>query len=226
MSNYLFNQKKAKSELKKFFVNEKANLNSFGSAVNQTFEAYTFASTIEWYKKNKWKVKIKNPKENGKEKFKLKFSTRGAPSNYSYALCEKDGSKCQIRHQLRVSTKSYKTNNKKNANICCDITILKDVDLEFYSTSDALPNDDLISFGEVKHMSAFAELLASFIGLVHELQPYRLKRIRLNAYKNGPHLSPYLNVSGLLQPTAQGIKETIEKRKYDIDIFSYSDKMV
>jgi len=221
---YLFDQEKTKYNLKKYFETEKANLYSFGATVNQVFEAYTFAETIRWYQKNGWQAKIINPP---KKDFTLKFSTRGKPSSYSYAVCEKDTKKCQIRHGLRVNTRSYRHNNKHPANICCDIVIIKDVQLDYFSTDDAIANEWLIAFGEVKHMWAYAELLAGFIGMVHELQPERLKRIRTIKQSKIPqiHMSSFLNVSGELWSTAKGLKETIKKRKYDIDIYCHSEKI-
>ena len=224
--NYLFDQKEAILKLNKFFYKEKPRLNSFGNVVNQVFEAYTFASTIKWYEKNGWKVNIVSPVIKKKRIFKLKFSTKGIPNRYSYAICEKEGDKCQIRHQLRVATKSFKEKNKYRANICCDVVVLNDIDLSGYFTDMAIPNSNLISFGEVKHMSAYAELIAGFIGMVHELQPIRLKKRRIKKWKMGSHISPYLNVSGFLQHTAKGLNETIESRKYDIDVYSYENKIV
>jgi len=227
MVNYLFNQEEARNKLKEYFKKEKAELDSFGLYVNQTFEAHTFANSLKWYKEHGWNVDIKNPKDKkGKDIFKLKFSTRGAPSNYSYAVCKKLGETCQIRHQLRVSTRAYKKTKKFRANICCDIVVLNDINLDFYSTDDAVENSELISFGEVKHMSAYAELIAGFIGMVHELQPNRLKRVRIKKWSISGHIPPFLNVSGLLWITARGIKETIKRRKYDIDIYSYEDSML
>lgn len=225
MKTYLFNQEQTKENLRIFFQEEKAKLDSFGSKVNQTFEAYTFASTIKWYKNNGWKVKINNPKVKGKEIFRLKFSTRGAPKNFSYVICEKDDQSCQIRHQLRICTKTYKERNRHRANICCDVVIIENLDLEDYSTDNAIPNDDLISFGEVKHMSAFAELIAGFIGMVHELQPHRLKKVRIGDWHITDHIAPYLNVSGMLQPTARGLDETIKHRKFDIDVYHYEKSL-
>lgn len=216
---YLFDQEKAKRKLKKFFKKEKSNLNYFGNRVNQTFEAYTLMKTVKWFECHGWTVKIVNPKINKKTIFRLKFSTRGAPRNFSYFTCEKENFKYQIRHQLRVATRAYKITNHHNSNICCDIVIMKNIDVENYSTNTALPNKELISFGEVKHMSAFAELIAGFIGMVHELQPNRLKKIRTHEWLENECISPYMNVSGYLNPTAKGVNETIKKRKYDIDIY-------
>lgn len=226
MSGYLFDQKTAIENLRKFFSEEKPRLNSFGRMVNQTFEAYTFASTIKWYEKNGWLVHIKNPKIRGRQTFRLKFSTRGAPEKYSYAQCEKGEKRCQIRHQLRLATKTHKSKNNYPANICSDVAIIDDMDLSNLLSDESVPNNRVISFGEVKHMSAFAELIAGFIGVVHELQPKRLRKIRINTWKAGDHIAPYLNVSGYLQRTAKGLDETIKQRKYDIDIYFYENKLI
>lgn len=225
MADYLFDQASVKTQLKDFFTSEKATINNFGSTVNQTFEANVFAEVIKWYLANGWKVNIISPIINGNPTFKLKFNTRGAPGNYSYALCSKDGQTCQIRHGLRTHTKSYDLTNKKSANIVCDIVIMEDVDIDGFSSDSAISNDLLIAFGEVKHMSAYAELIASFIGLVHELKPEKLKKIRVRKWKRGDTISSFLYVSGLLYRTAEGLVETIERRKYDIDIYSFNNPM-
>lgn len=225
MPEYLFDQSSVKEQLKKFFENEKAKITDFGSTVNQTFEAHVLSNVIKWYKGNSWTVEIINPIKNGKPSFTLKFNTRGAPVNYSYAICKKDSKSCQIRHGLRVHTKSHKENNIWSANIVCDIVIMDDIDIDSFSTTSALPNEKLIAFGEVKHMSAYAELIASFIGLTHELKPDCLKSVRKRNWKKNDNISCFLYVSGILYNTANGLFETIEKRKYDIDIYSFENPM-
>lgn len=225
MSDYLFDQAKTKAQLKDFFENERATINSFGSTVNQTFEADVFANTIKWYRDNGWVVNIVNPLERGKPVFKLKFNTRGKPINYSYARCVKNDSACQIRHGLRTHTKSYDIKNQKSANIVCDIVVMEDIDINNFSNDTALKNKFLIAFGEVKHMSAYAELIANFIGLVYELKPEKLKRIRTRNWTRTGNISCFLYVSGILYKTAEGIAETIEKRKFDIDIYSFNAPM-
>src|SRR6266536_2984744 len=64
--------------LAKFFLENKSELQDFGSTVNQTFEAFVFASTVKWYRKHRWHVEIKNPQSNSRF-VKLKFSTMGRP---------------------------------------------------------------------------------------------------------------------------------------------------
>jgi hypothetical protein len=223
---YLFDQAKVKNNLETFFKKEEANIYNFGRMVNQTFEAYVFAGVVKWYKKNGWTIHFKNPEDKyGKNYFRLKYSTRGAPSNYTYVVCEKNNQRIQIHHQLRIATKSYRKNSRHYANICCDVAIIKETDISFYKTYFAIPNENLISFAEAKHMSAFAELVANFIGMVHELKPDKLKRLRIKKFKNS-HLPPFLYVSGILYQTAKGIEETIKRRKYDIDVYSYDKKLI
>lgn len=225
---YLFDQKVVRDELKDFFNNEKATINNFGSTVNQTFEAHVFANVIKWYKGKGWTVSIINPIRNGKPVFALKFNTRGAPANYSYAHCTKGSTSCQIRHGLRTHTKFHHENNVRSANIVCDIVIMEDLNINHLGSDDALENQYLLAFGEVKHMSAYAELIANFIGLVHELKPGKLKRIRTSSTKKEPkeNISCFLYVSGILYKTAEGLVETIKRRKYDIDIYSFNNPMI
>lgn len=221
---YLFDQKQAKADLRSFFRSERAKLNSFGSTVNQTFEAEVIAKVIKHYQHQGWNVRIENPLVNGRRIFKLKFNTKGAPKGYSYALCKHtDGRECQIRHGLRVQTKHHSSKNTFPANVVCDVVVMDNVPIDHYKSTTALPCNSLIAFGEVKHMSAFAELVASFIGLVFEMQPHRLKRIRLKKWDKRNHISTFLYVSGKLNPTAQGIYETVRRRRFDVDIFSYDN---
>jgi|GEM_PF-3862392 len=78
--------------------------------------------------------------------------------------------------------------------------------------------------GEAKHMSAFAELVAGFIGLVFELQPKRLSDIRSKP-KRVHQLPPFLFVSGLLLKTAQGVCYTCKSRGFDIDVYSSAQQL-
>jgi hypothetical protein len=220
---YLFDQELAKKDLNEYFSKNEAKVTSFGSTINQTFEAFVFASCIKWYKRNGWKVDIINPKEGRyKNKFQLKFNTRGAPAHYSYARCIKNSEITQIHHGLRVNT-NYSTYEIDNfaANICLDIAIIKETDITDYKTDIAIPNDQLLSFGEAKHMSAFAELIAGFIGMVHELIP---KALNISE-KFDDDILPFLYVSGRLNPTAKGIYETIKDRGYNIQIYSFDNKL-
>ena len=110
----------------------------------------------------------------GTTTIRLRFSTRGCPAEYSYAERKSpQGEIFQVRHQLRVATHHYESERWPPANICLDVAVIQDVNLDGYSANDYVLNSALLTFGEAKHMSAFAELIADFIGLVHEMQPGR-----------------------------------------------------
>jgi hypothetical protein len=102
-----------------------------------------------------------------------------------------------------------------------DIAIIKETDIVGFEADIAIPNSQLLSFGEAKHMSSFAELVASFIGMVHELLPKSLNP--KNAF--GDDILPFLYVSGRLNPTAKGLYETIKNRNIKINIHSFDNKM-
>jgi len=225
---------KLRDDLTKFFGKSRRDLGLFGSTVNQTFEAFVFASVISWYKERGWRVNFENPgpaQAGGKRTLRLKFSTRGRPENYTYARCFLSDEAIQIRHQLRVATRAYKRANTFRANIVLDVAVIGDLDLSQHGTNDHVENGDLITFGEAKHMSAFAELVASFLGVVHEMQPDRLRRRRFktkSAQAKTPkptHPSPFLFVSGFLFYTAQGLAETIVNRGFDVDVWSRTRQM-
>lgn len=225
-----FDATAVKSRLATFFAVKRKDFYLFGTTVNQAFEAFVFAQVVAWYKtRPKWSVELKHPprKIPGPATLRLKFSTRGAPENYSYAECvSPSGEVFQVRHQLRCATSSYKDNTMPRANICLDVAVIRNVKVRGMKSNAHVRNKDLITFGEAKHMSAFAELVAGFVGMVHELQPKRLRRVRTLAFAGNEHLPPFLFVSGILWTTAEGIVETIRQRKYDIDVYSSSRLLV
>jgi hypothetical protein len=208
-----------KADLASFFQVRAKDLSKFGSTVNQTFEAYLFASTLSHYREAGWEVVVINPidKVTKTRDFRLKFSTRGIPANYSYAVCTKGEQSVELRHQLRVATSHYRKSQRYKANICLDLAIIAPGAADGLGDRDAADNLMLISFGEAKHMNAFAELVAGFIGMVHEIQPVRLTSRKNKIYPD--HQCPFLFISGFLLHTARGILETIERRKFDIAIF-------
>ncbi len=209
-----------------FFKEQSAEIREFGQTVNQAFEAFVFSSVVRWYIQNGWKTELINPPGSGTELVKLKFNTRGRPSNYTYARAEKDGERIQIRHQLRVATFHHQLIDFEDiaANICADVAVIRDVDLSRYKSDDFVSNRDLVSFGEAKHMSAFAELIANFVGLVHELAPKSLEvgqRPYIGPLPQVRHPAPFMYVSGHIQRTAHGLIQTIRARGFNIDIFDY-----
>ena len=209
-----------KEKLAAYFAANKNELSAFGRTVNQTFEAFVFAQVIRWYESKGWKVEMISPSSTPDGLVRLKFSTRGRPDGYTYARCVRGLRAIQIRHGLRVATKFHKAPQRPLANVCLDVAVIRDSDLSGLGTNDHLENRMLITFGEAKHMSAFAELIAGFIGLVHEMMPDRLQS---GGRKRRLHLRPFLYVSGFLYPTARGMLLSMRARNLDIDVFDRTD---
>lgn len=214
-----------------FFDQKETDLHRFGSTINQVFEAFVFAQMIAWHKKDGWSCTFVHPRRIAPaaaimpfaaspqaEPLRLKFSTRGKPSNYSYASCKKGSELRQVRHGLRVQTFHGQRFGISRANVVLDVAVIADTDLSYYGTDDALPNSLLLTFGEAKHMSAFAELVASFLGLAREMQPQRTN-VNSRYRKGEPRPFPFLYVSGYLNGTANGLHETIKKRRFAVEVF-------
>jgi len=145
---------------------------------------------------------------------RLKFSTRGRPDQYSYAICRRGDKEVHIRLPLRVATNFHDDELKMPANVCLDVAVIKATDLKDFGSDQHVANEKLITFGETKH-TVFAELVANFVGLVHEMQPQRL----MNTDRSKAVLAPFLYVSGFLNRTAQGVEESLRKRGYDLDVY-------
>lgn len=222
MTNLWIDTSLVRQRVGEFFFANKSDITQFGSTVNQTFEAFVFASLVNWYSKNSWKVEFKHPSSNSNI-VRLKYSTRGRPSLYTYALCTKQDEKVQVRHSLRVATRYHRPEFIHPANVVLDVAVISDIDLSNHKTDEHVNNSNLITFGEAKHMAAFAELIANFIGLVHEISPDVVKPIRpyIGPLECREHPAPFLYVSGHLNPTAQGIVESIRDRGFDMDVYDY-----
>lgn len=213
--------------LSQFFTANRGSVSQFGNTVNQTFEAFVFASVIGWYSQRGWEVQFQSPVGTKRDFVRLKFSTRGRPDAYTYASCKKGVAHVIVRHQLRVTTLAGEKHGLDAANVCLDVAVTAPVDLAGFTSDTPLDNQSLVSFGEAKHMSAFAELLAAFIGLVHEMQPKRLRKIRGAGAdpRRKKHVAPFLYVSGTLYQSAAGIVRTIRLRGYDIDVFDQTKRL-
>jgi hypothetical protein len=221
MSALWVDQDKVRTSLASFFRAERQRVIAFGQTVNQTFEAFVFASVVNWYKEHGWQVELIHP--TGENSVKLKFNTRGRPSGYTFARCRKHGIELHIRHNLRVATRHHAADTFPAANICLDVAVVAAHDVSNLSTNDHVDNSRLVTFAEAKHMSAFAELIANFVGLAHEMTPDRLREARpyVGPLPDPEHLAPFLYVSGYLYPTARGLCDTIRRRGLDLDIYDH-----
>ncbi len=101
MEKVWIDQERIRRSLAQFFEYKQNDLKIFGNTINQTFEAFVFASVINWYRKRNWDIQFQHPKKSG-GMVRLKYSTRGRPDNYTYVEAVKGKKKIEIRHNIRI----------------------------------------------------------------------------------------------------------------------------
>lgn len=207
-------------------------LNYYGTTINREvekistlFEITCYNYVIEFYVTQGFTLIPRNPKNSGNF-FIYKTSPAGNLPNYSY-------------FEARKTVQTNTGPRKISFDIRQNVPVQSSHDLDVYFTPDIvicvnqfdtvkdhsyyhatrwrhyLKNEGLISFAEAKHYNPFPEILVSFIGIIHELNPSLLKK---NGKKSGIHLAPSLMVSGRGGAPVERIKTNFEKR-YTLNIF-------
>lgn len=77
----------------------------------------------------------------------------------------------------------------------------------------ALDNGALATFAEVKKLVVYPMLLAQFVGIVHEITPSRLKRLK-SGTPSDDHFPPALITLGYLTATSSKAIKGFAKRKF------------
>ncbi|MCT4552892.1 MAG: hypothetical protein N4A44_04450 [Alphaproteobacteria bacterium] len=206
---------KITKELKKFIRKHKSKFEEIPKRETAILEIGALATTAEYYKNNGYLVSTKNLK-NGN--FKVKMGARGNPYNFSWFTCEKDNIKFEIHSNLSV----YDGYNENGVYVV-DVGICNSKKVEELSSLDkgvikAIKNKDLITFIEVKKLVVYPMLLAQFVGIVHELQPFFLKGKLPDNFEKKKHFYPTLIATQYLSGTTSKIIDDFKKRNYKISI--------
>src|SRR5690606_5646070 len=123
----------------------------------------------------------------------------GNPENYSFFEAVYKIGKLTFIYEIRhnINIQSYYTDNTYTTP---DISILKpdqvQIDNDFYISKQKyyyVSNSSLISFCEVKNFTPYPELLFNFIGVVNELRPNLLRKVK---YSGTKHITTSLMISG------------------------------
>ena len=109
-----------------------------------------------------------------------------------------------------------------SASFVVDVGVIEKNSANGLSTNNSVENKNLLTFGEAKHMTAFAELISGFIGLVHELKHVNLRKSKAKSN----HLDPFLYVSGFVNPSAEGVISSVEKRGYRIKFYDRNTRQL
>lgn len=185
--------------------------------ISDFFEMACYNNVVRFYENNGYQVTIKNLIKN---KFRYKCTTAGNPDNYSFFEAKREVGKLKFVYELRhnINIQSYHTDETYTTP---DISIVKpnqvQIDNNFYLTKQKYyyaKNSDLISFCEVKNFTPFPELLFNFIGVVNELKPNLLRKMKYNGTK---HIATSLMISGKSNNHTEKIINNLQDR-YHINV--------
>lgn len=178
--------------------------------------ALTMAS--EHYRLAGFNVTVQNPKDG---LFKAKLSSNGHPFNFSWFRCTKGDEVYEIHSNLAVMG-----GHKDGAVYVVDVAVVKGDDKVPKAKPEeawvALDNDALATFAEVKKLVVYPMLLAQFIGIVHEITPANLKKVKAGVSPDD-HFPPSLITLGYLTATSHKALQGFGKRKFRICVVTTFD---
>lgn len=206
-------------ELQSFANKHKTFIETQARRISDYFEISCYHKVVEYYESMGFRCEACNLKSGS---FRYKCSPTGHLGNFSYFAIrsgdEEDETLFYIFHNATVQS-------KHNVHVFTtpDIVISKTKDAaattDYYETRKKLtyiPNDQLISFCEAKHLKPFPELMIGFVGTVNELLPQCLAEIP--DYSMNAHLAPSLLMSGCFNKSTGRIRVSLEER-YNLNMF-------
>lgn len=168
---------------------------------------------------------------------RVRYSTAGYPWNFSYFTVlpqdEEDGENHQpvfeIYHNQKVAGAWVQVEEDEfRALFAVDIAVVKAHSLPSlprgHKRTDEpywVENEDLITFGEAKKLTAYPMLLAQFLGIVHEVKPEFLKvrgRSIHRFVRDQGHPPPTLMTANHLTPGTKRVLRSFRERGLEIRI--------
>ncbi len=206
-------------ELVTFANKYKTIIHDHSDKISDYFEISCYNMIIKYYEHRGYKMQVRNLKGG---KFKYKCSPNGHLENFSYfcAMIHNGGNSEDVFYIFHNAT--VQSAHDKKVFTSPDIVVSK-VDKSRYTDDhyqtkmklSYLPNADVITFCEAKHLSPFPELMLNFIGTVNELKPLCLTE---NGYDTVDHIAPSLMMSGSESKPCKTIRESLERR-YFVNFF-------
>lgn len=184
--------------------------------ISDYFEMTCYNLVIRYYEKKGYKLEVQNLQSG---KFKFKCSPTGLLKNFSYFKATK-----QIVQGVDDIVFIYHNATTQSA---FDEEVFTTPDIvvsnsdapaetkDYYATKKTLsyiPQENLVTFCEAKHLTPFPELMVSFIGTVHELKPSCVDDHK--AKSDSEHMAPSLMMSGTFGRPTRRIKCSFENRYY------------
>lgn len=198
-------------ELKAFISKHSVQFERLAVRETALLELGALTMATEHYRLSGFTVTVENA-INGL--FAAKLSSRGNPYNFSWFKCVKGDELYEIHSNLPVMG-----GHKDGAVYVVDVAVVVGDDKVPKSKPKqkwvALENNALATFAEVKKLVVYPMLLAQFIGIVHEITPSRLKKLKAHLAGDN-HFSPSLITLGYLTATSSKALEGFAKRKFRV----------
>jgi hypothetical protein len=185
--------------------------------ISDYFEISCYNMIIRYYELNGYTPVVENMIGG---KFRFKCSPTGLLGNFSYMSLKKGETTYRLYHNASVQSA-----HDKDIFTTPDIVVAKDFTpsetMNYYRGKKRftyIPNVEMITFCEAKHLMPFPELMIGFIGTVNELKPTCMNKV-IKRRKKSDHIAPSLMMSGCLSKATSMISESL-RRRYYVNIFS------
>lgn len=205
-------------ELTTFANQYKTIIHDHSDKISDYFEISCYNMIIKYYEQCGYKMQVRNLKGG---KFKYKCSPNGHLENFSYfcAMTTNGGKSEDVFYIFHNAT--VQSAHDKKVFTSPDIVISKvnksSYTDDHYQTKKKLsylPNEDMITFCEAKHLSPFPELMLNFIGTVNELKPLCLTENGYDNFYLRDHIAPSLMMSGSESKPCKTIRRSLERRYF------------
>jgi hypothetical protein len=138
----------------------------------QAFMAYSMCIIAEAFRSRGYRITPMNHPSG----FRFKCFPRGDPNDYSYFHVRKDEESFEIRLSIDAQNLSW-----KSIRLNLDVVVIPENSIDLNNVVDS--GQSLITFAECKNMRGFPELVATFEGMVYELQRTRLYRNSVSGFR-------------------------------------------
>lgn len=191
------NIERVSERINEFIASHRGTLGQLPAIQTQVLELAAAVAASEHYESFGYTVEFHNPRRS--REFVVKCSSRGHPWNYSWILAKREGQGFEIHMNLSVRSA------RDSGIYCVDIGVTEPGIVPRRKQAWAcLPNNNLVTFAEVKKLVVYPMLLAHFIGIVHELAPAFLTPVSA-AFEAACHFPPALLTLGRCTPNSREI---------------------
>lgn len=204
-----------------FAANRQVQLSSLGSRNSQVLELAALVVVVEHYVRSGYAATPVNLQDGA---FKVHLNSQGYPWNFSYWRVQRNGRTFQIHANLPVES-AYAADN---GIYVIDVAVLDGPELAPIPGERwrRVPNENLVTFVEVKAIVIYPMLLAQFLGIVYELTPHFLGSRRPWGFTRDDHFDPALLALGYVHARSTPIVAAYASRGIKVRIVGNCDLRV